>query len=290
MGDVTRVRMWTRRTLAAGYDVSAYLHRGVLIDTGFRHVRRELEAVLDELSPSGVIVTHWHEDHAGNAPTLAGRYPVWMGEGTRDRLRERPRVKLYRHVVWGRPRRLSHPVEPARDAPLRLVHTPGHSFDHHVAHDPDTDTVFGGDLWLGVRVRVIGREENPYRILESLDRVIALRPARLFDAHRGLVDDPVESLRARRDWLQETIGDIERRVAAGDPDGVILRAVLDGEELSALVTEGEYSRRNLVRAVRALSGASGGSSRSPRSSPVPPSGGTRPPGASSSPRDGRTGA
>lgn len=255
MGDVTRIRMWTRRTLVAGYDVSAYLHRGVLIDTGFRHVQRELAMALDELRPSGVILTHWHEDHSGNAAWLAPRYPVWMWEGTAERLRAFPRVKLYRHVVWGRPRALRHPVLPMADAPLPLVHTPGHSFDHHLVHDPATDTVFGGDLWLGVRVRVLGREENPYQIVESLDRAIALRPSRLFDAHRGPVGDPVAALRAKRDWLQETLAAIEARIRAGDPDRVILREVLGGEELSAIVTEGEYSRRNLVRAVTRFSAA-----------------------------------
>lgn len=265
LGDVTRIRMWTRRTLAAGYDVSAYVHRGILIDTGFRHVRRELEQALEAIRPRGVIVTHWHEDHSGNASSLARRYPVWMWAGTEERLRAFPRVKLYRHIVWGRPRALRDPVQPVESVPLPLVHTPGHSFDHHVVHDPESATLFGGDLWLGVKVRVIGREENPYQIVESLTRAIALRPARVFDAHRGPLDNPVDALRARRDWLQETLTAIEARLRAGDPERVILREVLGGEELSALVTEGEYSRRNLIRAVRSYSttDASAASSRSP---------------------------
>ena len=262
LGDVTRIRMWTRRTLAAGYDVSAYVHRGILIDTGFRHVRRELEQALETIRPQGVIVTHWHEDHSGNAATLAQRYPVWMWGGTEERLRAFPRVKLYRHVVWGRPRALSAPVQPIGTVPVPLVHTPGHSFDHHVVHDPGSDTLFGGDLWLGVKVRVIGREENPYEIVESLTKAIALRPARVFDAHRGPIDDPIDALRAKRDWLQETLTAIEGRLRRGDSERAILREVLGGKELSALVTEGEYSRRNLVRAVRRLTGASAASSRS----------------------------
>lgn len=250
LGDVTRIRMWTRRTLAAGYDVSAYVHRGILIDTGFRHVRRELEQALETIRPRGVIVTHWHEDHSGNAATLAQQHPVWMWGGTEDRLRAFPRIKLYRHVVWGRPRALSVPAQPIDAAPFPLVHTPGHSFDHHVVHDPESDTLFGGDLWLGVKVRVIGREENPYQIVESLTKAIGLRPARVFDAHRGPIANPVEAMGARRDWLQETLTAIEDRLRRGDPERVILREVLGGEELSALVTEGEYSRRNLVRAVK----------------------------------------
>lgn len=248
--DVTRVRMWTWRTLAAGYDVSAYLVEGILVDTGFRHVGVELERALRTLRPRGVIVTHWHEDHAGNAPRLAAvNMPMWMAEYTEHTLRERPQVKLYRHVVWGRPPALRGAVPRLDPAPLQIVATPGHSPDHHVVFDPRTRTLFSADLWLGIRVRVMGYDENPYEIVDSLTRVIALDPARIFDAHRGLVDKPVESLAAKRAWMQDVLGAIERRLDAGDSERAIVRSVLGGEERTALVSQGEYARRNLVRAV-----------------------------------------
>lgn len=233
-----------------GYDVSAWLYRGVLIDTGFHRARRRLLQALDAFSPVGALVTHWHEDHAGNAALLAARMPVWMPTETERTLRERPPVKLYRRVIWGRAPALQHPVLPAHAAPLVMLHTPGHSPDHHVAFDSDTGTLFSADLWLGVRVRALGSEENPYQIVESLERVIDLRPERMFDAHRGPVENPVEALRAKRDWLRETVHAVESRLRAGDPEGAIVREVLGGEELTAFVTEGEYARRNLVRAIQ----------------------------------------
>lgn len=251
LGDVTRLRCWTWRSLAVGYDVSCYLVHGVLIDTAFRHVGRELRGALHELRPRGVIVTHWHEDHAGNAPDLAAAgVPLWMHPYTEAKLRERQRVKLYRHFTWGRPRRLDVEVRPFDPAPLRVIHTPGHSTDHHVVFDETTRTLFSADLWLGVKVRVVGATENPYEIVESLSRAIALEPQRMFDAHRGVVENPVGSLSAKRAWLQETIGVIERRLDAGDSESAILREVLGGEERTAYASQGEYSRRNLIRSVR----------------------------------------
>jgi len=251
--DVQRLRMWTRRSAAVGYDVSAYLVRGVLIDTGFRNVEADLERAVAELRPRGVIVTHWHEDHAGNAPTLAHSLPIWMAPYTEEKLRERQQVKLYRHFTWGRPRALVNKLTPFDSSPLQTIATPGHSPDHHVVFDPDTATLFSGDLWLGVRVRVMGRSENPYEILSSLERAIALHPKRMFDAHRGVVENPVAALGAKRDWLHATVTDIERRLSAGESEREILRAVVGGEERTAFVSQGEYSRRNLVRAVRAFS-------------------------------------
>jgi glyoxylase-like metal-dependent hydrolase (beta-lactamase superfamily II) len=249
-GDVRRIRMWTRRSLAVGYDVSAFLVRGVLVDTGFRHVRRELVAVARGSCPHGAIVTHHHEDHAGNAPTLAlAGIPLWMSAYTEAKLRERPRVKLYRHVIWGRPQALRAGFASFDPAPLQVIPTPGHAPDHHVVFDPDTRTLFSADLWLGVKVRVMGRHENPYEILRSLERAIALEPSRMFDAHRGLVEDPVPLLRAKGDWLADTIGAIERALDAGRSERALLKELLGGEEMSGYITEGEYSRRNFVRAV-----------------------------------------
>ena len=248
-GDVQRVRMWTWRTAAVGYDVSAYLVRGLLVDTGFRHVSRELDRVIAELRPRGIVVTHWHEDHAGNAPTLASRFAVWMSAHTEAKLRERQQVKLYRHFTWGRPRRLGPRITPLDIAPLRTIATPGHSPDHHVVFDDETRTLISGDLWLGVKVRIFGYDENPYQIIDSLSRVIALEPERMFDAHRGMVEQPRDALAAKRAWLAETVGEIERRLDAGDTEDAILRDVLGGEERTALVSQGEYARRNLVRAV-----------------------------------------
>jgi glyoxylase-like metal-dependent hydrolase (beta-lactamase superfamily II) len=249
-GDVTRLRMWTLRSAAVGYDVSAYLVRGVLIDTGFRNVEADLIRALTRHRARGVVVTHWHEDHAGNAPSLAGVLPMWMPGGTEEKLRERPQVKLYRHFTWGRPDPLTRPLEPLDFSPLRAIATPGHSADHHVVFDPETATLFSGDLWLGVRVKVVGASENPYDILGSLERAIALNPRRMFDAHRGLVETPVAALRAKHEWLTATVGEIERGLDAGQSDAAILRNVLGGEEPVAYLSQREYSRINLVRAVR----------------------------------------
>ena len=241
--------MWTWRTTSVGYDVSAYIVRGMMVDTGFRHVAGDLDRALAELQPRGIIVTHWHEDHAGNAPSLASRFPMWMSPYTEAKLRERQQVKLYRHFTWGRPKRLEASATPLDIGPLRAIATPGHSPDHHAVFDDETRTLISGDLWLGVKVRIMGYDENPYEIVQSLTRTIALEPERMFDAHRGLVENPVAALAAKRSWLEETVGAIERRLDAGDSVNQILKEVLGGDERTAIVSQGEYSRRNLVRSV-----------------------------------------
>jgi glyoxylase-like metal-dependent hydrolase (beta-lactamase superfamily II) len=251
-GDVTRLRMSSAGSRAVGLDVSAYVVRGVMIDVGFRRVERELVAAAKAAGVRGAIVTHWHEDHAGNVGALAAMgLPIAMREDTAGILCERPHIQLYRRVVWGWPRSLGISPAPFDAGGLETIHTPGHSTDHQVVWDAATRTLFSGDLWLGVRARILHATEDPYRIIESLRAVLALRPERMFDAHRGLVTRPVDALRAKIAWMGETVEAIEERIRRGESDRQIVRDVLGGEEMAAVLSRGDYARRNFVRAVRA---------------------------------------
>ena len=250
-GNVERIRLASWGSRVAGLDVSAYLLDGILIDSGFPHARATLSRFLDERHIVGAMLTHYHEDHAGNAHLLAERgIPLAMHPKTLERLRDPAPIRAYRRAVWGMPRALdsSRLFEDSR--PLQFVHTPGHSEDHQIIWDPRHATVFSGDLWLGVRARVLHASENPFRILESLRVVQALRPERMFDAHRGEVRDPVAAIGAKIGFIEDTIAAIRSKMAAGWSDRQILRHVLDGDELVAIASRGEYSRMNFVRAVR----------------------------------------
>ncbi len=251
LGDVTRWRMSSVAGRAARISVSAYVYRGVMIDTGFHHARRALADAMSSTAIRGVVVTHWHEDHAGNVSLLVRRgLGMWLAPKTEAVLRARPTIQLYRRLIWGRPPALHGEVVPFSADEFECIHTPGHCEDHQVVWFPDTRTLFSGDLWLGVRSRVFHLSEDPYRIVETLRHVAALQPSRMFDAHRGLVTDPAAALSARADWLSRTVDDIARQIAAGRSDGEILRTELGGEEMAAFVSRGEYSRRNLIAAIR----------------------------------------
>jgi len=251
-GDVERIRLASWGSRIAGMDVSAYLVDGILIDSGFPHARHAMARFLDERSVVGAMLTHYHEDHAGNAELLASRgIPLLMHSITAERLRAPNGIRAYRRIVWGTPRAVaSQPSARGDLTRLEFVFTPGHSPDHQIVWDPARETLFSGDLWLGVRARVMHSAENPYRIVESLRAALALKPARMFDAHRGEVRDPVIALGAKIGYLEETIAAIEAKIAAGWSDNAILHDVLGGDEPVAIASRGEYSRMNFVKAVR----------------------------------------
>jgi endoribonuclease LACTB2 len=250
--DVTAFELFTRRTQVARYSVHVFVVRGALIDTGFHGARRDVARLVDELRPRGALVTHAHEDHAGNVELLARRgVPLGMSDATAARVRDVAPIALYRRWTWGSMAPLRTPFTRFAPADLALVPAPGHSGDHHVVWDATTRTLFAGDLYLGVKVRVTHPSEDPYRHVDTLRMAIALEPARLFCAHRGAVERPVEQLRAKAEWMAATVGEIERRIAAGaEDDAMIAREVLGRETLTGWFSRGEYAHVNIVRAVR----------------------------------------
>ena len=250
IGDIARLSMSSRRSRRAGYGVSAYLHRGILIDTGFPSIGRELENAVAELQPRAVALTHWHEDHGGNVERLARRgLPIAAAGMTIATLRSLPPIGLYRRVVWGTLEPLRAALEPAELPGLELVPAPGHSSDHHVVWDPDARVLFAGDLFLGMKVRALHRSEDPRTHAMSLRRIAELRPALMLDAHRGVVPEPVSSLLAKADWIDETVHAIESLHATGRSVREIAREVLGPPDLITFVTLGDLSRENFVRAV-----------------------------------------
>lgn len=247
---VERVRLSSWRGRAVGYDVSAYLIDGVLVDSGFPRAREEVLAVVRQRRPRGAIITHWHEDHAGNVEALAASgLPLSMHPECERLLRERPPIRPYRRVVWGHSPRLVSAVTPFDAAPLELIGTPGHTADHRVVWDPTRRIVVSGDLFLGVKVRVAHEHESPRALVASLRAIAALEPRLLLDAHRGVVHDAAAQLRAKVAWTEETIGQIEALAASGASPREIVRRLFGGESLVGRASAGEYSRRAFVRAV-----------------------------------------
>ncbi len=250
-GDVTELRCTTWRSRSVGFRVSAFLVRGVLVDTSFPDCAGALARFIATARPDGCLVTHFHEDHSGGVAAVASAgVPVWMNERTADRVRQPARIGFYRRYTWGAPSPVGAFTPFTPPGSLACIATPGHSDDHHVVWDSETGTLFGGDLFIGVKVRGSHASEQPRVLVRSLRRVIALRPARLFDAHRGLVENPVDLLTAKADWLEQTIASIDDLIAKGLDDTAIARRVLGNDWFSRAFTAGDYTMRNFVHSVR----------------------------------------
>ena len=111
---------------------------------------------------------------------------------------------------------------------IRAIATPGHASHHHIYHWEET--VFGGDV-AGVRLGggppippLVPPELDIEAWLESIAKIRALNPAKLYLPHFGLVEGPIpahldgleERIRAWSTWFRDRLraGDDEPKLRA----------------------------------------------------------------------------
>ncbi len=253
---VVQLRM-TRRVLGrVVHHVSAYWVDGLLVDTGPPSTAEDLARWCRDQGIERVVLTHHHEDHSGGAARLTEELdlPVWASAGAVPILAEGLRMPLYRRLVWGRrPERfVARPLpEELRvgERTYRVIPTPGHAFTHVCLFDPDRRWLFSGDLFVHQRVQHLRRIEDLGLHLDSLRRVLALQPDRMYGGHAGLVANPEEALSGKIAYWEGLRERARRLQADGLSARRITRRLLGREGLLTWLSFGDFSKKNLVRAL-----------------------------------------
>ena len=201
----------------------------VLFDTGpestFENIATELRRVGSDISEvRHVFLSHIHFDHAGAAWRLAERgATIYVHPRGAPHLLDPTKLvesatRIFRdemEKLWGRiapvPEKnlkVLQDMDVVRVGALevRAIATPGHASHHHVYHWEDN--LFGGDI-AGVRIGhgppippFVPPELHIESWLESIEKIRALHPAKLYLPHFGLVEG---SIFAHLDALEERV-------------------------------------------------------------------------------------
>ncbi|MGF7089381.1 glyoxylase-like metal-dependent hydrolase (beta-lactamase superfamily II) [Kroppenstedtia sanguinis] len=198
-----------------GFRIWVYHVDGLLLETGPQRFRKEVKQFAEEMQPQFIALTHFHEDHSGNAGLLSGqgRIPIWMGKRTAEILSNPPRIPFYRRRIWGSidpvPGEVRDVIETDRFR-FRAVPTPGHAEDHIAWVEEEQGWAFTGDLFLGTRLNYGLREESLAEMSNSIRRLLTFPIRRVFCSHAGIVPEGVKSLEKKLDFLdwlrEETLG------------------------------------------------------------------------------------
>ncbi len=237
------------------HSVSAYVLGDTLVDSGCPATARELATWCEGRGVRKVVHTHHHEDHSGGDFELVRRFGVEViaPPQTVPILADFYDLPWYRRMVWGRARSVrSRPfrgeVEIGRYR-FNPVPTPGHATDHCCLFQPEHRWLFSGDLFIHPRVTHLRRSEDTGGILRSLRKILDLEPKLLICSHAGFVENACESLERRIRFWEDLGRQASSMEALGFGARRISRRLLGAEGAMTLISGGDFSKTNLIRAL-----------------------------------------
>ena len=230
-----------------------------VIDVGPPNQWRTVRRFLAERPVSRVVVTHHHEDHAGNLARVgrAHEAEVLSPAGGLAPLAEGFALKPYQHLIWGRPRRvrpqpIAGEIDLGGGRTLLPVAAPGHSADMTCFYDRERGWLFTGDLYISSKTRYLRADEDLGAELASLRRILELDFDTLFCSHRGVVENGKAALAAKLRFLEDLGERVRLLREEGRSVAEISRALLGREDLTSFLTGFHFSKRNLIAACAAI--------------------------------------
>ncbi len=255
MGEIRKFLL--ARSLAGRslYFTTAYWVDGLMVDSGCVYTIRELIGALDGLVVTTIVNTHSHEDHVAANSALQAKYganivaheralPILANPGLKP-------LRPYQRIMWGYPppsQGLAVPpfLETNRRR-FQVIHTPGHSPDHICLFEQREGWLFTGDAYIGGFDRSLRADYNIWEIIDSLKRLVALKPKIIFPGSGTVRHNPVEELVRKIDYLEKTGLRVHELHRKGWSRRSIRRELFGPEGFIAYFTLGHFTGSNLVR-------------------------------------------
>jgi len=230
---------------------------GLLIDTGHRHMRKEILATIGDWPIEQLYITHHHEDHSANIRVIKEQHAcrVLTSTACADIMKHPPSISPAQHMSWG----MYEPyttftIEEQRVATSNYVFDihpiPGHATDMVCLHEPDQGWLFSADLYLNYYIKYFMRGESMKAQINSLKLVLQLDFDTMFCAHNPQLKEPKSLLSKKLQFLEDFYGNVNRRVTRGYGEKEIFADMGLKEAMKVkLMSLGKLSTMNMVRSV-----------------------------------------
>lgn len=235
--------------------VFCYVFDGIMVDTGISSVAPEISAAARASRVERAFLTHHHEDHSGNAASLArlGITIFASKEGVRLARNRLPR-RFYQHALWGE----ADPVEASPAAETvelgryraRVIPALGHSVDQVAYLVPEEGWLFSGDAFVAEKIKVFRGDEDFYDTVATMRRFLELEFDALLCAHRPRFQCGKEAIAGKLQWLLELEGIVKEDFRRGRSiRQIVKRLGVSTSTWLYKMTFGDASTANLVRSI-----------------------------------------
>jgi glyoxylase-like metal-dependent hydrolase (beta-lactamase superfamily II) len=235
--------------------VICYYVDDVLIDTGPYYARKSIRKFIANNKVEKVLLTHYHEDHAGNARLFVDKgIPVYGNHRTVIKLKERNRLKPYEYILFGKLEKVTISTLPEIIVTDRYslvpIHTPGHSSDHTVYYEADQGWLFSGDLFLSPKIKYWRKDEDMRATISSLDRILKLDFEYLFCGHNPQQKNPKQLVQLKKQQLISLVEEVQDLLQQGFCRKEIVNILVKGKEkrIAKWLTLGDASYANMILA------------------------------------------
>ena len=96
-----------------------------------------------------------------------------------------------------------------------MIPTPGHSDDHICLYEPNEGWLFSGDLFISEQMKYLREDEDIYSIIDSLKKVAALHPKKMFCSFNGSIDHPMDAIHKKIEYLENLKKECRKRISSG---------------------------------------------------------------------------
>ena len=235
--------------------VYSFFVDGLLIDTGSPLLLKDYIPFFTSKSIDQIVLTHYHEDHAGGAKWIQDHMdiPIYIHERSVQACSEPFDYPEYRKLAWGH-------TEPFMARPLpstfssknetwETIHTPGHTKDHVSFYNHDRKTLFSGDLYVLTRTRVIIAEEDITETIASLKKVLTYDFEEVFCSHAGYLPIGRKRLTDKLHYLEEKRDKVIHLHQSGLDAGSINKELFPRQYPITMVSDGEWDSIHIVTSI-----------------------------------------
>ena len=225
-----------------------------LIDCGptnqWKHVQRHLK----NMDIEQLLITHHHEDHAGNAQRIAdmkGIVPLAPALG-QAKIASGFKTPVMQKLIWGSPMPAKTNTMPEEftltdGSPVVAVHTPGHAKDLTCLFLPKQKYLFSGDMYISRSLKYMRADENLEQLMDGLRKLLQLDFEIMFCPHNGIVEDGKAALQDKLNNLEAMCHKAASYSAEGLTEEQVVEKLVGPEDMLSKLSRYNISKGNLVR-------------------------------------------